>query len=85
MKASLVQDSAFFVLISDVSRVQYVAVRWNMNRPSKSRKLNESFTARLLKNPKPGGWTDHFWISGRIVGKPDRWERQHFEADFEEV
>lgn len=32
-----------------------------MDRASEARKLNESFSARLLKSPKPGGWTYVIW------------------------
>jgi hypothetical protein len=32
-----------------------------MVRASEAGKLNESFTARLLKSPKPGGWTYVTW------------------------
>ena len=32
-----------------------------MDRVSEATKLNESFTARLLKSPNPGGWTYLIW------------------------
>jgi hypothetical protein len=41
--------------------LQHVDGRWNMDRASKSGKLNESFTARLLRSPKPGGWIYVIW------------------------
>ena len=32
-----------------------------MDRASEATKLNKSYTARLLKSPKPGGWTYLIW------------------------
>jgi hypothetical protein len=33
---------------------------------SEARKLNKSFAARLLKNPKPGGWTYVIWPKSAV-------------------